>query len=313
MKVKIKKLLFEYSRNSRISTKELGKKIGASQQSASYLKNQLKKRNLIEFNTTIVDAVKLGLVNVLVGFNYLKQDSSSKNEIINGLKEIGMIIGIEEGKEGVDLLIEFSAPNLAAFNKVRTDLISKFDKQLRTSFVFPMIINYKYLKNYLSKKFDDKVYILYGDRIVVDLSKKELELLYSLVKNPEESIVNLSEKLKISAKSLIKIKKDLEQKQVIKAYTSIFNNLKLGINRQIIFLRFSSEGVKQIEEFKAYTRRHRNIIQFMKLIGEFQTAIVVESLEEIGIIQEIRTNFSIENYRLIKSEKIHKKKYLPDI
>ena len=49
----------------------------------------------------------------------------------------------------------------------------------------------------------------------------------------------------------------------------------------------------------------------MKLIGSSQVLIVVESLKEIDIIREIRSNFSIENYLILKSEKIHKKTYLP--
>jgi len=40
-------------------------------------------------------------------------------------------------------------------------------------------------------------------------------------------------------------------------------------------------------------------------------AIYVESLKEIEIIKDIRSNFQIENYLIVKNEKIHKKTYLP--
>jgi len=135
MKTKIKKLLFEYSRNSRITTKELGKNIGTSQQSASYLLNSLKKKKLIGEGTTIVDAIKLGFVNVLVGFNFL--NPSLKKDIIDDLMNITAITSIEEGKEGVDLLVEYTTQNLSAFNKIHSELIYKFYKKHRTTFVFP--------------------------------------------------------------------------------------------------------------------------------------------------------------------------------
>jgi len=193
MNLKIQKLLFEYSKNSRITTKELGKRIGASQQSASYLLNQLKKRNLIEGTVTIIDAVKLGFVNVLVGFNYVKIDNALKKEIIHELKEEEMITGIEESKEGIDLLVEFSAPNLSAFNKTHMELIYKFDKRLRTTFVFPIIVNHEYPKNYLTRKFEDTRLILLGDRDVRELSEKEFKVLNELVKNPSKKIVDIYE------------------------------------------------------------------------------------------------------------------------
>ena len=47
------------------------------------------------------------------------------------------------------------------------------------------------------------------------------------------------------------------------------------------------------------------------MIGEYQVAIVVESIEEMSVIKEIRENFPIDNYRVMKSDKIHKKVYLP--
>ncbi len=311
MKEKIKKLLFEYSKNSRITTKELGKKIRASQQSASYLLNTLKKKKLIEKEVTIVDAVKLGYVNVLVGFNYIKVDASLRKQIISELKEIRIIVAIEEGKEGVDLLVEYSTKNLAAFNKAHMELIQRFDKRLKTAFVFPLIIKYEYPKNYLIKNLIIKTVVLSGDRAVEELSDKELIILDELVKCPCERLVGISEEKGIPIKTVIKIKKSLEKRYIIKGYGTILNNSKLGIHRQIIFLRFLSEGVKEIEKFKEYARHHKNIVQFMKVIGASQVGIIVEDLKDINIINKIRSNFLIESYLLIKSNKIHQKKYLP--
>jgi len=311
MKTKIKKLLFEYSKNSRITTKELGKKIKSSQQSASYLVNQLKKKHLIE-SVTMIDAIKLGFVNVLVGFNYLKINPTIKKEIIGELKENNSIIRIEEAKEGVDLLVEFSTPNLSAFHKIHSELIYMFDKRLKTTFVFPIIVRHEYLKNYLIKSPKISDTILLGDRDLKELSERETQLIHELVNNPDKKIINISESLKIPVKTLIKIKRNLEKRNIIKGYNAVLNNSKLGINRQIIFLRFSSGGIKEINKFRDFAKYSKNIIQFMKIIGEYHVVIIVESLKEIEEIKEIRSSFSIESYLIIKSEKISKKRYLPN-
>src|SRR3989344_1997074 len=73
MRTKIKKIIFEYSKNSRITTKELGKNIGASQQSASYLLKSLKKKKFIAGNTTIADLVEYATKN-LSAFNKIHSD-----------------------------------------------------------------------------------------------------------------------------------------------------------------------------------------------------------------------------------------------
>ncbi len=312
MREKIKKLLFEYSRNSRITTKELGKRIGVSQQAASYLKNQLLKKKIIQ-PTTIIDAVKLGYLNVLVGFNFVKPDSATKKEVIDELKQIHSVIEVEEGKEGLDMLVVYSAPNLSAFNKVHSDIIDKFYQKIKTTFVFPIIVNHEFLKNYLIRKIDDKDIILSGDRNPKDLTENETKMLNELIKYPDRKIIDISSSLKIPVKTVIRTKKSLEKKFIIKGYTSTFDNAKLGINRQIIFLRLTNEGVKDIDKFTAFAKYNKNIVRFLKLIGSSHVALTVESLKEIEIIKIIRAEFQIENYQIFKSEKIHKKHYLPSI
>jgi len=313
MKEKIKKLLLEYTNNSRITTKELGRRINASQQSTSYLLNSMKKRKFIEEPVIVVDAVNLGYVNVVAAFNFLKHEHSVKKEIIDELREIPEIISIEEGKEGIDLLVEYSTQNLSAFNKIHSEIIYKFFNKLKTSFVFPVIVNHEYPRKYLARKYPQDDLILFGDKTLKELSKKESDVLNELLKKPDKKLIDISTSLKMPVKSVINIKKSLERKNIIKGYSAVLNHSKLHINRQILFLRFLSEGIKEIDKFYQFTKYNKNIIQFMKLIGSSQAMIVAESLKDLEIIKDIRANFLIENYQVMKSEKIHKKTYVPEI
>ena len=86
----------------------------------------------------------------------------------------------------------------------------------------------------------------------------------------------------------------------------------INIKRQIILLRFTPEAMKDIDKFHLFTQRNKNIIRFTKTIGEYQIIITAESLKDLGVIKDIRANFPIEKYFIIKSEKIHKKRYLPE-
>ena len=66
-----------------------------------------------------------------------------------------------------------------------------------------------------------------------------------------------------------------------------------------------------MDKFTDYARNNKNIVKFVKIIGDYQSAIYVEYIKDIEIISDIRSNFQIENYFIMKSEKIHKKTYLP--
>jgi DNA-binding Lrp family transcriptional regulator len=311
MKSKIKSLLFEYTKNARITTKELGKKIGASQQSAFYLLANLKKKKMIESLSTVVDPVKFGHLAVLVGINLIKTDPETKKEILDELKTIPAIVGIEECKEGIDFIIEYITPTLSAFSRTNAELINRFSKKMRVVFVYPVITVHEYNKNYLIQKFDFSDKILCEDNERVEITEQEEKILRELIKSPDEKLVDIAESTLIPIKSVITIKRDLEKRNIIKGYTAIINNAKLDIHRQIILLKFFGEGILEIDKFEDYAKNNRNIVKLFRLIGEYQIAIIVEDVDQTNIIKDIRVSFPIDNYRIMKSERIHKKFYLP--
>jgi DNA-binding Lrp family transcriptional regulator len=312
MKKKLKNTLYEYTLNSRITTKELGKKTNSSQQSASYLLKTLKSKKIIQNEATMVDAVKLGYINTLIGFNYTKLDNQTQKEVINELKRTKDIVGIEESKEGFDLLIEFSTQNLAALNKIHTELIYKLENKIKTMFIFPIITRYVYPRKYLKTVRTPKAKILFGNRNPPKMTQNDTLVLKELVREPTQKIIDISEKTKINMKTVTKTKKNLEKKFIIKGYTATLDNKKLGINREIIFLRFSGEGLRELNKFLDFSRGHKNIIETIKVIGSSQIIITVESLNEIEIIKELRSLFRIENYMIFRSSEIYKKTFLPE-
>lgn len=311
MNTKIKKLLFELTRNSRITTKELGKRLKTSQQSCSYLIKQLKKKNIIRQFTTIIDSVKLGYMNIVVGFDFIDLQHSVKKEIIDYLKDHDYVIGIEEAKQGVDMIIEYSSPNLSAFNKSHSEFINKFNKNIKTKFAFPMIVRHKYFKNYLTKSNDTKDIILCGDRNIINISEQERSLLAEMIKEPDSRIINLAKKSGLSVKSVSKIKKQLEKNRIIKGYSCTFNYNKLGISRYFFFIKFSSQGIKEIEKLIEYSKQDKNIVEAVKLIGEFNIMLKIEEIKKKDIIRDIRSNFKIEDYFIVEMDSIIKKQFIP--
>ena len=311
MNTKIKKLLFELTSNLRVNTKEIGKKVGISQQSASYLEKMLKRKRIIQNAATIVDPVKLGLISVIVVFDYKTFDNQEIKDAIDMLKSIGEVVSIEETKHGADLIVEHVVPNLSAFNKTHNEILGKLNKVLDTKFIFPVIVKHKYAKNYLVRTFDSMDIVLSGDRDIVKLTASEKAVLSSLLKKPDAKFVDIAKSAKISAKTSVAIKKNLEKKGIIRGYTCTLNNKKLGIDRYIIFLKFSGEGIGEISKFQEYVKNKKRIVKMVKIIGRFNVMLIGEEITNSELINNIRSMFSIEGYLLIRSEYIIKKDYVP--
>ena len=60
-----------------------------------------------------------------------------------------------------------------------------------------------------------------------------------------------------------------------------------------------------------FAKIHRNIVESIKTIGEFQAILIIEDISNSDIIQEIRENFQVDDYFLVESENILKKTYFP--
>lgn len=311
MKLKIRKLLFALSENARRKTKELAKITKSSQQSCSYLVNQYRKKNYIQDFVVVVDPIKLGFINILVGYDFLSMEYSKKREIIKELSSSANVVSIEENQLGVDILAEYSVLNLSAFNKLHSGFIKKFQGEIIAKFIFPIIVKHRFHKNYLVRKGNFADLILCGDREPIDLKENEKGIISGLVERPDINISRLALEKGMSAKTAIKLKQGLEKKGVIRGYSCILNNTKFDINRYHVLLRFSNEGVGFIESFVQYSRLNKNIVSLTKLLGHFQVMITVEEFKNSDIIKQIRSEFPTDDYLVLKSDKIIKEKTLP--
>ncbi len=308
MKLKIRKMIFYLHENSRRKIKELAKKTRSSQQSCSYLVKQYRKRNYIQDFTTLVDPIKLGFINIMVGFDFLRLEYQKRRELVQELSSLVNVVMIEENREGVDLLVEYSVQNMSAFNKLHKSIIEKFQESIVVKFIYPVIVKHKFQKNFLVRKGDLSDIILCGDRESLDVTPREKEVLLKLVEVPDITITKISFDTGLSGKTVMKIKKSLENKGIVKGYTCTVNHAKLGIHRYHVLFKFANEGAGVIDSFVQYGRLNKNITSIIKLLGHYQVLITVEELKISDIIKQIRAEFPMDDYLVIRSDRIIKKK-----
>ena len=311
MEKKIKKAFFELSRNSRITTKELSKKIKTTQQSASYLLNRMKKRRMLTNFNAMIDPARFGLTNVVVGYNFLDFTYKTKKEIWNEFYSCDSVISIQESSFKTDVIVEYSVNNLSAFNKMHSEIIQKFHAVLEPRLILPVIVKHYYDRKYLVKRSTTSDMILCGDRDIYNLSLNEYRVLIQLLKNPVGRYVDIAGQTSISAKTVINIKNKLIKEKIIKGFSCTPNLSNMELNRHIILLKLSGLGIGQTRELNNFCKVNKNIICFIKTIGEFQVMLVVEELQKNNIIRELRSRFMIQDFFMVEVENIRKNQSLP--
>jgi len=308
---KLSNLLYELSKNSRQSTKKIGKLLRISQQSASYLiLSALKNKTILNYHT-LIDPARFGLTNILVMYNYTNFDSKKINEIQKAMKDNDYITIIEEASLGADMLVQFTVPNLSLFNKENQELLYKFRKDLKLVSIYPIIVKHLYTRKYLRPQKEDVSWILSGDRDVMQFNEKQKALMKELNRDGKISLLQLAKNMKTDTKTVARIKKNLENRNVIRQYSIVINHKKLGIKREKILIQLNSDEKKETDRFISFCKFHKNILTAIKLIGDYEIILTVEKFGEKDVLSELRKEFHIAKYKLIKVENILKSETVP--
>jgi DNA-binding Lrp family transcriptional regulator len=142
----------------------------------------------------------------------------------------------------------------------------------------------------------------------------DLRILKILSRTANSSLVDIGQKVNISAKLVSYRIKQLEKKKIILSYNAILDEKKLGYSMyKVDFYLFNHSKLSEMYEF---AKNHPNVKNVMKTIGgaDYELEILVKSVEELRlIIDEIRTEFStvIDCWRYNRFVKTIKQVYLP--
>ena len=310
---KISRLLFELSKNCRITTKEVSKLLSISQQAASYTIHKLTEEKTVLSYQTIVDPAKLGLLNIIVLFQYQNFDQATINAMKRALKQDPTVTRIEEVTQGGDLLVEYSVPNLSYFNKQHKSFLYTYNKDIKVHEINVVIVKHHYTKNYLHKRAPEiKEYIISGDREQLTLSDRAQNTLQHLIANPKIPIATIATKVKTDPKTITKTKKWLERHKIIRGYSAVLNYEQLDITREHLFITLDLTSQQEEKRFLEYCLQHKNITSVTKTIGPYDVMITTERLEkEKSPITDLRKEFTIKTYQIINAETVLKYDFLP--
>ncbi len=305
--------VFEISFNSRITTKELGKKLKISQQSASYLLANLKKKKVLLEQTIIIDPARLGFISLVVYYNFADFSPQAMEKLVDYLRMNGHVVGVEQLDHGYDLACVYCVPNLSFFNKLNRDFLQSFRGKVVVADVLPVVVKHLYPKNYLFPQKQFSEYVICGDRDVLELSDKEKAVLKSLYTNPVGRIIDLAVQCSANPKTIIALKQKLEKSKVIRGYSALWDYAQLGISRKQLLLN-AELSLDDDRRFLEFAKTHPLIVGLTRLLGKYQFLVEVEgeNLLHRNVLKELRSEFAVSEYRVLESAHTLKEKYVPE-
>ena len=267
------KLLYGLSVNAKTPIKQLAKGIRLSESSAIYRIEKLKQDGILLGTTAIVNSYLLGYSGFRAYVFLMGTTKTQEDEIVSWLvkqKEASVVATTLDFREiGIMSWVKSSA----SFSGFIRNLKEKYGKFIASLQIFPYVGTIYYPRNYLVTQESASATVV---RPVGSVSCDDLDLaiLRELSVDCRKSCLEISSKLKVSAKTVINRINSLERKGVIAGYTANINVSKLGYHYYKLNIVFSNNV--RYSELLSFAEKSRFVTYIDETISQYDVELNVE-------------------------------------
>lgn len=314
--IKDKKILYQLDLNSRQPNSKIAKKVGLSKDIVNYRIKKLEQANFIRGYYTVIDFSRLSYFSVRVYLKLFDTSPKKEKELTNFLINHQKVFYVAEIEGSFDLNFSLLVKNIYEFEDFYLEFKKKFKPYLGQEQISIFTKAYHFHRAYLlDKKFDNAKPETFGREKTQPHDQLDLNILKLLAQNARLPLLELSQKLKTSPRTLAFRIKQLEKKKIIQGYRFIFDFNLFGYEYYKVDLILKDLSRKK--EFLNFAHAHPNIIYVDETLAgsDFEFDIELKSKEDFSkFIKELRTSFpEIRSWSYFTLTRYHKLLYFPEI
>jgi DNA-binding Lrp family transcriptional regulator len=315
--LKDRKILYELDINSRQSYHEIAKKVGLSKDSIIYRINKLQEAGIIKQFHTVIDVGKLGFTSFRLYLKLQNTTPEKEAEIIEFLKKQKIVTWIVSIDGEHDLGMWILTKSIKETNNLWKELLRRYrdfiEKRWLTIFTKVSYFPRTYI---LEQKKNREEFVFITEPKETKIDEVNIQLLKLLAPNSRISILELSEKLRISPKTVTSRIKQLEKNKVIIGYRTMFDLEKLGYQYFKIHFDLHNLTEQKEREFRSYLRQHPNVTYDNEVLGgdDIEIEVQIKTIQDLRIfLEEMKKQFAdiIRSYRYMLFYKEHKYLFFP--
>ncbi|MFH1521602.1 MAG: AsnC family transcriptional regulator [archaeon] len=264
--LKDKKILSELEMNARISFAELGKKVGLSKQVVKYRIQKLESENIIQGYNALVDVSRLGEVIYVVYLKLVQISSIQEKEWMNSMSKSPNVLAVGKNAGHWDLTVAMRCANNKELDEVLKKITSgKSDK------IKEKLITSEIESSYFSTEllFEGNKYeaVTSDTQDNIELDEKDKKIIHYLSENCRISLLDLSDKIKMSPNGVKNKIKNLENKKIIIGYKTKINYEKLGYLHFRVFLHLNGWTKELCDDIKSFLKSEGNVESVSRYMG----------------------------------------------
>jgi len=268
MKLDLKnnKILTELEMNARIPHSELGKKVRCSKQVIKYRIEELESEDTIQGYNAIIDLSKLGDTIYVIYLKLIKMSTQKEKTWMEEVQKHPNVLAVGKNAGYWDLTVVIRCKNNHELGTIQDKIMfgksTNIKDKLITSEIESTYLNMDLFSKSQGKAFstNDKI-----ERIEID--KIDHVILNKLSDNCRITLLDLSEKVKLSPNAVKGRIKNLEKKKIIIGYKTKINYNKFGYLHFRVFLHLNKFDNERYMEITSFLKNKGNIESVSKYIG----------------------------------------------
>lgn len=314
--LKDRRILYELDINSRQSYSQIGRKVKLPKTVVHYRINSLVRDGILKNTYTLINFTKLAFSQYKVYFKFHSVSPKKEKEIVNYLVNKKNVVWVTSCRGKWDISITIIAKDVVEFDKLLKEILNEYGKNIFDKDV--LIVSYSplYSRSYLlpDKQKHEFIYMKNVENLKIDnVDEKILKL---LANNSRISILEIMDRLNLTRDLISYRIKKLEKSGIILCYRALIDLEKVGFHLYKIILRLQNFSEKEETELISYCKSIKNIVQYLRLVGNWDAEIEVEIEGEEGLyklIDDIRNKFDkiIKDYEVLHITEEHKLNFYP--
>jgi DNA-binding Lrp family transcriptional regulator len=310
-----KKILFELSKNARLSQSAMAKNIGSSRDTVNYRINNLKKSGVLQAYRTLVNISKFDYLNFHV-FLQLKQPTKEAfAELIKKLKEYVFLRAIIQFNGKYDLELALVAKDIVDCDRIITQICNDCQHILQNYEVLFLTKTFAantFPRSFYQKEIEEKK----TQKEEYKLDSNDIKILELLSDTADLPVYKIAEKINLSADAVTYRIKKLQKSDYILGYMPAINYNIITYNVYAVLVSITSLTQKEEYSLNEFLRTNKDILWAVKTIGKYNLILYIctQKMDDfIKTTQELR-NFlinKIKDYETLINFEEYKYTYLP--
>jgi len=289
------KLIRFLDQSARTTLTTIAAKLKASPQVVKYHFDKLVESGTIIGFWPAVDFRKIGYLNVSYFFKLKNVSNEAKSDLFDYIKSCNDINISMQGDGFWDLHITFSTLGIFANQTAFEVFYERFHNLIADYKTAIPVGFYQFPRKYLNENPESSTIGVTGSNVSsIEMTEVQKNILELINENARISYNEISDRIAISRQTAVKNVESLEKKGVIQRYTILLDHKKMGLYFYRTLIQIKNFNPERQKELFSFCEKNPNIVNFLKLVGNWQLLIDVEVPTVEGmrnLSQELREKF----------------------